>query len=213
MKMNLKNRNKKTINNLKLKLTSKNLFIFLISLSVVTVILGIIFYLLLSSNDKETVNNSLESYFTLKNDYDYLRLLKEKLLNNTYNIFLIWVLGISVIGIPLVIFIYFAELFSVGFTLASIFSVYKIKGLFASFCYLFPSKVCYLIVIFFLTFFAIKISYKLIKQCFLKEEISIKKEINRYLRILIIAFLAIIGISMLTVFIEPLFIKFFTTLI
>ena len=62
MRMNLKNTSLKRKRNINLKFNnikfnSKSLFVFLISFSIVTLILGIIFYYLISSQDKETVNN------------------------------------------------------------------------------------------------------------------------------------------------------------
>lgn len=212
MKMNLKNRSFKKISNLNIKLTSKNLFIFLISFSIVTFIIGIIFYYILNSSDKTEFNNGIINYFTLKDNYNYLDLLKSSFLENTFNSFLIWILGISVIGIIAVIFIYFCSLFSLGFSIASIFASYKAKGIIGTICYLFPSKACYLIVMFFLTFFAIKISYKIIKLCFTKEEINIKEEINRYFKVLLFSFFSLLAVSVLEVFVDPFIIGLFSKL-
>ena len=112
MKMNLKNKSFKRIKLNKIKLTSKNLFLFIISFSIITLIIGIIFYYLMSSADKETVNSSINNYFTIKTNINYLNEIKKNILSNTYNIFLIWILGISVIGVLACIFIYFCEIFS-----------------------------------------------------------------------------------------------------
>lgn len=210
MKMNLKNKNLRKINLLKIKLTSKNLFIFLISFSIISLLIGIIFYYFLNSSDKDLALNNVTDIFTIKDSYDYLSLLKESFLENTFSIFLIWILGISVIGVLATIFIYFCELFSIGFTIASIFGEYGFKGLLANLCYLIPSKICYLIILFLLTFFAIKISYKMIKLCFTKEEINIKNEIRKYFKVLLFSFTFMIGITLMEVFIDPFLIKLFT---
>ena len=210
MRMNLKNKSIKKLSLKKVKLTPKNLFIFLISFSIITIIIGIIFYFLLSAKDKETVGLSITNYFTIKDNYDYITLLKENILDNTYDTFLIWILGISVIGVVASIFIYFCELFSIGFTIAGIVNTYNLKGTIGVLCYLIPTKICYIVVLFLLTFFAIKISYKLIKLCFTKEEINIKLEISKYFKVLLFSFVAMIAISMLTVFVDPLLIKLFT---
>ena len=211
MRMNLKNKSFKKLKIKKVKLSAKNLFIFLLSFSIITIVIGIIFYFLLSSKDKETVNSSITGYFTIKDNYNYVNLLKDNILDNTYDTFLIWILGISVIGVIASVFIYFCELFSIGFTIASIMDVYNVKGLIGVLCYLIPAKICYIIVLFILTFFAIKISYKLIKLCFTKEEVNIKLEISKYFKVLLFSFISMIAISMLTVFIDPLLIKIFTS--
>ena len=196
----------------KIKFNSKNLFIFLLSLSVVAIIFGVIFFFILSSSDKVSSSSSITDYFTIKDNYNYISLLKNSILENTFNIFLIWILGLSVIGVIVTIVIYFFHMFSIGFSIASIFSKYGAKGILGSICYLVPSKVCYIIVLFLLTFFAIKISYKLIVLCFGKEEIDMKKEMRKYFKIIIFAFISILFISILEVFIDPFFIKLFTKL-
>ena len=210
MKMNLKNKNFKKFSLNKIKFSSKNLFIFLVSFSIFAIILGIIFYFLLSSQDKNSINTSITNYFVINNNIDYLKELKNNILVNTYSIFIIWILGISVIGILASVFLYFCELFSIGFSLAAIINTYSAKGIIYSIIYLFPSKICYLIVLFILTFFSIKISYKIIRICFTKDEIDIKKEISKYFKVLLFSFIIIIGISMLKVFIDPFLIRSFT---
>ena len=212
MKMNLKNKKVKKLKLKKIKLTSKNLFIFLISFSLVTLILGIIFFYFLNTEDKTLITTNIENYFQIKENYNYLTLLKDNLLKNTFNIFLIWILGISTIGVLATIFIYFCQIFSLGFTIGSIFYKYQAKGILGMFCYIFPSKIIYIITLFLLTFFAIKISYKLIKLCFTKEEINIKTEIEKYFKILLFSFITILFITLTTVFIDPLLIKLFTKL-
>lgn len=211
MKMNLKNKSLKKIRLSRIKLTSKNLFIFLVSFSCFTLIIGMLFYYFLNSSDKDLAHNSITSIFGLKESYDYLNLLKNSLLENTFSTFLIWVLGISVIGVLACIFIYFCEMFSIGFTMASIFGEYGIKGIIGNLCYLIPSKVCYLVVVFFLTFFAIKISYKIIKLCFTNEDVRIKEEIRKYFKVLLFSFIAMVAISFMEVFIDPFLIKLFTS--
>lgn len=210
MKMNLKNRNLKKIKLKTIRLTSKNLFLFLLSFSIVTIIIGIIFYYFLNESDKTLANNHIIEYFTIKENYNYFSLFKDSILSNTFNTFLIWILGISVVGVLATIFIYFFEMFSIGFAIASIFGQYGIKGSIGMLCYLIPSKICYMIVLFLLTFFAIKISYKIIKLCFTKEEINIKEEIRKYFKILLFSFIAMLAISIMEIFIDPLLIKLFT---
>ena len=211
MKMNLKNKSIRKIKISRIKLTSKNLFIFLISFSIITLIVGMLFYYFLNNGDKDLAQSSVTNIFGIKESYDYLNLLKTSLLQNSFSTFLIWILGISVIGVIATIFIYFCEVFSIGFTIASIFGEYGVKGILASFCYLIPSKICYLIIIFLLTFFAIKISYKIIKLCFTNEDVKIKEEIRKYFKVLLFSFIAMIAISLMEVFIDPFLIKLFTS--
>jgi len=208
MRMNLKR--KRVLK--KVKFTSKNLFIFLISLSIISFILGIVFFYIMSSSDRETVNSVVINSFKIKESYDYLSIFKDTFLLNTYNTLLIWTLGISVIGILFNIIIYFYELFSIGFTIGSIIEIYKTKSILRILIYLFPVKVLYVIIMFLLTYFSIKFSYKIIKVCFFNSNINLKECMKRYFKILIVLWIIMIGISLLEVFINPILIKTFTKL-
>ena len=210
MRMNLKNRSKKF--NIRFKFNSKNLFIFLVSFSILSFFIGILFYFLVSSDDKSSINSVVINNFKIKSSYNYLLILKNSLLSNTYNIFLIWVLGISVIGIIGVLFIYFCELFSLGFTTSAMFYTYKGRGILAFLCYAFPSKIIYVILLFLITYFAIKISYKVFRLCFTNDDINIKLEIKKYFKVLLFVWILVVCVSILSVFVDPIFIKLFTKL-
>lgn len=212
MRMNLKgNNNRNKIFNLKkIKLNSRHLFVFLISFSIISIILGIIFYFIMSSSDQETVNSVVANNFKISDNYNYIKILKDSILSNTYNIVLIWLLGISVVGAFASIFIYFCELFSIGFTISSIIATYKSKSIVGILVYLIPSKIVYIIVMFILTYFSIKFSYKIISICFLKNNIDLKKEMHKYFKVLLFSWIVIIGVSLLSTFVDPIFIKAFT---
>lgn len=211
MRMNLKNKRFKK-NRYKISINSKTLFIFLLSFSIVSIIIGISFYYIMSSQDKSIVDKIVKQNFTIKDNYNYLKLLKDSILSNTYNIFILWILGISIIGIIANIFIYFCQLFSIGFTIGSIISIYKTKGIIGSIIYLIPSNIIYTVSLFFMTYFSIKFSYKIIETYFLKKEINTKIEINKYLKVLIFCWLLVITASILQVFIDPFFTKLFTNI-
>ena len=209
--MNLKNHKKyKKINLKRINFNSKNLFIFLISLSIIAIIIGIVFYFILSSSDQETVNSVVTNNFKIKDNYNYTKILKESILSNTYNTVLIWILGISVIGIIANIFIYFFELFSIGFTISGIINTYKSKSIIGVLLYLFPTKAVEIIQFFILTYFSIKFSYKVISVCFLNKNIDLKKEMKHYSKILIICWIISLCISLLSTFIDPFLLKLFT---
>lgn len=210
MKMKLKNKkiNKLNFNIFKNKLNNKNLIIFLISLFIISFIIGSIFYKYLNNNDKELIKNSIDSYFILSNT-SYLESFKDIFLEAIFNIFKIWLLGISVIGIIVVLFIYFSEGFSTGFTVFSMIKTYNMKGLLSSICFLFPSRIVYLLVFFCICFFAIKISYKIIILLFFKKDINMEYEMKRYFKVLILCILFSFIYSILETFISPFMIKLF----
>lgn len=207
MKMNLKK-----YKNLKINLdifNKKNYFIFLISLFVLSIIIGIIFYCYVNSNDKTIISNNIKSYFTISNNYDYLNTLFDSIKSNIFTVIIIWLLGISIIGIFFTIFLYFIEGFTIGFSISSIIYTYKIKGIVGIFSYLFPGKILYVALLFILTYFSIKFSYDMINYFFLKKDISLQENMRKYLKVLFICLIISIICSLLEVFIGPLMIKLF----
>lgn len=210
MKMRLKNSTKRFKKyKINIKLTKKNIFIFLISFLIISFICGIIFYLYLNNSDKDIINKNISNYFVLKDSYNYVNLFFKSSFNNIINSSIIWLLGISVIGIVVVLFIFFSSFFSLGFSMSAIIGLYGAKGIGGLLCYLLFSRCLFLINIFILTFFSINISIKIFKICFLKDEINIKEEIKKYYKILILSLCISIICSILEIFVDPFMIKLF----
>lgn len=211
MRMHLKKK-RNILKNIKhsIKFNNKNLLIFLIFLFIFSFILGIIFFFFLDKGDKVLSNSIIDSYFNIKNNSSIIVPLRESILEKTFNIFLIWILGISIIGILLVIVIYFFHGFSLGYTLSSLIYKYKIKGIIYFIGYISVSKIIFIFLIFLITFFSIKVSYKFIKLCFSKQDINIKPYINKYFKVLFYSFILVIFISLVEVLIDPFIINLFT---
>ncbi len=212
MKMKLKNKDIKTkkinLSFLKNKLTTKNLIIFLISFFIISFIIGGIFYTYLNSNDQELIKNSINSYFSIE-EGSYLNTFKQTFFETIFNVFKIWILGISVVGVIIVLFLYFTEGFSTGFTVLSIIKTYKFKGIIGSISFLFPSRIAYLFLFFVLSVFSIRISYKIIVLLFFKKDIDMEKEMKKYFKILIFSIIFAVIYSILETFITPFMIKLF----
>jgi len=211
MKMVLKNKAK-----FKLKfdvLNKKTYFIFLISLFLIGLTSGIVFFILLNNSGKEEIVNNINSYFTLSDNYNYLSILLDSFKNNFSNVILLWLLGISVIGIFIIIFLYFIGGFSIGFIISSIFYSFKYKGIIGSILYLFPGKLLYLLIMFILTFFAGVFSFNLIKNIIKKEEQTLNIHFRKYLKILGLCLILALLVSFFETFITPLMIKVWTILI
>ena len=104
----------KLLDKLKNKLKiNKRLFLFLIVLLLIGITFGSIFITILEENDRTLVYNSLKDFFeNIKGQkLDYFSSLKNSMLINLLTIFIIWLLGISVIGIPILIIIFFSKFF------------------------------------------------------------------------------------------------------
>ena len=95
-------------------------------IAIICIITGIIFMVIISKDDKQLVLNSIKDFFDnlINNKFDYVSTLKNTVISNFLFSFIIWIIGISVIGVIVVIFIIFYKCFTLGFTIASIIYAY-----------------------------------------------------------------------------------------
>ncbi|MDD4282972.1 MAG: stage II sporulation protein M, partial [Bacilli bacterium] len=119
---------------------NKQIIIFLLGLSIIAIIAGAFYITILNKTDQALIQNSINDFFNniKTNNLNYGMTLKNALLTNIGFIVLIWLLGISVIGIPIIIFLFFSKAFTLGFSISSIIFHYKLKGTLLSFLYVFP---------------------------------------------------------------------------
>ena len=197
---------------IKIKLNSKSLFIFLLTFSCLALISGIIFYIIINSGDKYRVSNDIENYFNIKEAYNYSKIFITGFKTNTLNSLFIWLLGISIIGIPIVFILLYMEFFSLGISISALVNTYGFKSILAILFYIFPGKLLYLFIIFILSFFSTKFSYKLIKIIFFKEEVNLNIYFKKYIRILILITVLLVICSISDTYISLFFIKLFNTL-
>ena len=183
----------------------KKLYILLIGLALLSFVIGIIFIFLISNDNKILIKDNLTSYF---NNYNSsLELFFKTLFNYFIYIIVIWILGISIIGIPLVLFMYLFKFFVFGFSLSSIINSFGFKGIVISLLDLFPHKFTFLIVLLLVTFYSLSFSIKLIKNLFFKKVINLKEAMSKYFKILIICLSISLIITLYEVFISSFFIK------
>ena len=138
---------------------------------------------------------------------------KNAILNNIGFILLIWLLGISVIGIPIIIFLFFSKVFTLGFSISSIIFNYKLKGTLLSLFYVFPHHIINIYIYIVLIAYAISLSLKIIDSIIKRKIIDFKLVMNKYLYVLLISFIVIIITTLLEVFMVPSLMKFIMSVI
>ncbi len=166
---------------------NKNLFVFLLVLVITGLIAGALFSVIISGDDKALVTSYLMDFFNNAKDgkLNYNGSIVNTLFFTLGISLFIWLLGISVIGFFVVIFILFLKSFIIGFSLGSIIYVFKLKGVLLSFVYVFPHHVINLFIFMLLSAFSLVVSYKLISSLKSKKAFDFKGIINRYLVVLI----------------------------
>lgn len=184
---------------------NKNLSIFLIILLVVGIIAGVLFSTVLNNQDKTLVTNYLNSFFNNinTNQFDYLDALFNTLGNNYIYIFMMWLLGISIVGIPLIIFMLFSKCFMLGFIIGAFIINYKLQGVLYAFLYVFPHQLLSLLMYLLLSLYALKVAFKILHSIYKKETINFGKMIRFYARILLLAICVLTVNTLYEIYVVP----------
>lgn len=189
---------------------NKNIYVSLIIVVIISLIFGIVFITILESDDKTLVTNQITNFFDIIKNNNYVG--KNNILNNFLNssvfIILIWILGLSIIGIPIIICLLFYKGFTLAFTITSLIYSLKIKGILISFIYIFPHLILNLIVYFIVTYYSFNFSIKIFNSIFYKKDFNCKSYIKKYLFILLISIITIMLTTLYETFIMPYIIKF-----
>ena len=185
------------------KLKTKKLFI-LFAITLLCFIAGMLLISMLSKSNKELIINSLNNFYTSlkENKISSTNLLYKTMTSNLILNIIIWVLGISIIGIPIVIFILGFKSLSLGFTISSLIYTYKFNGLLKAIIYLIPN-IINIFIVFILVYYSISFSINLFNYLFRKIEFNKRVIVKRYLKLLIVAILLSILTSVTESFILP----------
>ncbi|MDD2435121.1 MAG: stage II sporulation protein M [Bacilli bacterium] len=197
---------KKLWDNLKIY---KKMTCFLIIITLVALIAGSLFVVILDKADQAIVSEHLEKYLTniqinkLSNFKSFSRIFSSDLIF----ISLIWLLGISVIGLPIIMLLYFMNTFILGFSLGGMILNYKFKGLLFSFISFFPHQIINIGIYTILVAYAINLSLRLINSIVFKKVLDFKKIINKYFIIYLLCLIVILITSLYESLLLPNLIK------
>lgn len=200
----------KIMDKLKIKIKlDKKIFIFLLILMIVGITAGSIFVSILNSSDKQLVIEHLNNFLNNieNNKLDCFLALKNNLIGNIFYVLVIWLLGISVIGLPIIIFMFFSKTFVLGFSIGSIISSFKAKGILFSVIYTFPGQVLSLLFFLILVMYAMSFSFKMIYVIFKKKTLDFKLVMNKYFKILIMVLIIIVLMGLYDAYLMPKLIK------
>ena len=187
----------------KLLNVDKKTLVFIIIISFLGLLTGAVFMTILDSSDKLLINDTLSNFMNEIQPLDYKKALFESLLLNYICTLLIWIIGISVIGIPIVIVFIFIKSFLLSFSLASFIANFKFKGLILGTIYNFPHNFISLILFIYLSVYSIRLSIILLNGVIKRKNIDFKIIMNRYLLVLIFSLITSTLISLSEVFLMP----------
>lgn len=202
--------NKKFNNGLAIILPNKKINLFVLFVIVLGIISGTVFLLALNDTDKELVVNQITNFMVNVNDNNInnFNAFKNSLLENIIFIVLIWVLGMSIIGVIFNVFVIYLKGFILGFTLSSFFLLYQYKGLLAGLIYLVPSSVINLLVTLLVGVYSIMLTIYLWRVIFMRDKSNnITKFLKKYLLILLICLLLVVITSLCESYLIPALLK------
>lgn len=164
--------NKKFSNGLAIILPNKKTNLFVMFVIILGIISGSIFLMVINENDKSTVINQITTFMKNINDNNInnFNALKSAIIENLIFIILVWILGMSIIGVIFNIFFIYMKGFMIGFSISSFILTYKYKGIIASIIYAFPTSVINIIVALILGSYSIIFTINLWKVIFMKDK-------------------------------------------
>lgn len=188
---------------------NKKMVVFLMTIFIIGIIVGSLFIVILSKSDKSLIKEYLEQFLNSinGNKLNYTDALISSLGSNIFYVLLIWLLGISVIGLPIMLFIYFSKAFMLGFSISSMLFHYKLKGILLALLYVFPHQILNVLVYSFLMVYSTSLSIRIIKSLIAKKTLDFKQIMAKYGMVLIISLVGIVISSLLEVFLMPNLIK------
>ncbi len=184
---------------------NKNLFVFLLVIVIVGIVAGSIFSAIIDSGDKKLVLDYLNSFFdnAKEGKLNYDTSITNTLVFTVGFALLMWLLGVSIIGFFVVIFMLFMKAFILGFSVSSIITAFGFKGILLAFVYAFPHHIINILVFILLTAYALIISFKLIKCITSKKPLDLKHIMRRYVIVLGVSMVLLVLTSLYEVYIVP----------
>lgn len=184
---------------------NKKYFVFITIIFFIAIMSGSIFTLTLNDTDTNIVSEFFSNYLENINKINYINSFVNSLISNIFVVMIIWLLSYSIIGLPIIILIFFYKSFIIGFSISGIIINYKIKGLLMAFLYIFPHQILFILALLYLLVFSVIMSINLFYAVFKHENIRFSSNNN-----LIIIFTSIITLlcSIYDSFILPLIMKF-----
>lgn len=198
---------KKGLNNFfSILLPNKRINLFSIFIILLGIISGSIFLIVLNNNDKEIVITKIIDFMNIidSNKINNTLAFKNSLIENCIFVFLVWILGVSIIGVVINMFLVYLRGFILGFSISSFIIAFKYKGIIASFMYAFPTSIINLIITILVSVYSFSFTIMLYRSIFNKtNNLTMRGYIKKYFYILIIGLILSLISSLSEAFLFP----------
>ncbi len=167
-------------------------------LTIIVFIVGLFFNAIIDDGAKKEITSNINNMILnmKQNKIQLFGSLMKQIFSDFSFLFLVWIFGISIVGIVVNLFLYLFKVFMFAFELVALLSNLHISNLFFILIYMLPNFLK-LIVYFFMIYYSINYSLVLIKLLFFKRSFNIKLITQRYIKLLLICLLISLTISLL----------------
>ena len=189
---------------------SKKINFFVIAVLFLGVISGAVFSNIIELNDRNLVIDKIELLISNidKQNINSIIVFKNSILSNISYSFIIWVLGLTILGLLINIFILYIKGFIFGFSLASFIITYGYKGILLSVLYTLFGQLFNLLVVMMITIYSMMFSINLLRQIIKNNSnIKILKLFKNYSLILAIGIVISFISSLCEAFLFPTLVK------
>ena len=164
MKKETKKKWEKSTSLRELILPNKTINFFVTTVLVLGILSGAIFLMMSNETDKSSVVTQIQTFFKniAEGTIDNGLALRNSLIINYIFVGVIWVFGLSMIGVIANIFLTYIKGFLVGFSISSIILTYGYKGILASLLYTFPSQILNIMIVIVLSIYSIMFAKNLL---------------------------------------------------
>ena len=195
----------------------KKIIIFILLIFILGLVSGSLFINFISDSDRKLLLDEVGNFFNNIKNLDKsvfgFKASINTLLNNFIQLTMLFLIGISMIGIIVVIFILFFKGFVTGLTIGTILYKFSLKGIIGVILYVVPISLLYILIYLFFSFFIVYVSLKFIKAFIKKDNLNFKTFLGKYTLSYLISIVLIIITSFLDGYISPLLLKLFTFII
>lgn len=189
---------------------SKKINFLVISILFLGVISGAIFSNIININDRKLVLDKIQLFISNIDNQSINSILafKNSIITNLSYSIIIWILGMTIIGILFNIFLLYIKGFIFGFSLSAFIICYSYKGIILSILYTIFGQLLNIIVIMILTIYSIMFTYNLLKQIIKsKQNINLPKYFKNYLLIFLTTVIITLISSLSEAFLFPALVK------
>lgn len=188
-----------------------SLYMFILVLFVMGVICGSVIVNSLSFTQKEDLLYYLSRFFGQVKDGSIAssyQMFLESLKHNIQYISLIWILGISIIGFPLILLLLFLKGTVIGFSVGFLVNAMGWEGFRVALVSVLPQNIILVPVMIFITVLSLALSTNIIRRVFLKQvRQPLKPVLIKYVVALLIAILFISGAGAIEAYFSPTLMK------